>query len=171
MAGDWGVPVAVGVMLASTMILLMFIGKGGNGQIALCRDIADISITYTFTFIGILLTFYSLLQVLGDRRWVKERNVSSSPYWFEFTENLVRLIKLLSILFVIAVVYVAFDCIFISVEHPDRIALNSYAWFGNLLEKIPYMVIVIMCFLIGTTIGRIYKTAKTFIHIIAANAQ
>ena len=166
MIGDWKSPIAAGLVLSFLMAALLFVGEGGGGEVALGRDIADISASFAFTFIGVLLTFYSLVQVLVDKKWMQER-VVHTEYWEAFKFNLVMVIKILAFLFFVALFYIGVDCVLLSVETLEGTVAASLGWLAWVLDWFPEAFVVLMSFSMGVALGRICITAGTFIKIIA----
>ena len=164
--GDWKSPIAAGLVLSFLMAALLFVGEGGGGEVALGRDIADISASFAFTFIGVLLTFYSLVQVLVDKKWMQDR-VVHIDYWASFKLNLVMVIKILAFLFFVSLFYIGVDCVLLSAETLEGTIAAGWSWFAWVLDWFPETFIVFASFAMGVALERICITAGTFIKIIA----
>ncbi len=158
--GDWIRPVAVGLIMSCLMGLLLWFGRKGDEVVGLANDIAALSASFSFTFIGVLLTFYSLLQVLADKEWIR-KGVAHTPYWSIFKENLLRVIRLLVVLFFISILYKG--AYYLDMKDEETV---SAAAFG-----VSSIFTLLACFLMSVVLVRIYMTASTFISIVTADGQ
>ncbi len=161
-AGDWGPALSTGALLSLAFSFFCLLSNKANLD-ALNISVIDLSITYSMTFIGVLLTLYTFLQVITQKEWFLDQIAGSDP-WLEFRENMKRVIRILFLLFLLSLIAKGATMSDLSEILKTILSANLADRIGEWYDK---TISPILVFIIGVSIFRIYRTTFVIIDLMS----
>lgn len=160
--GDWGLALSIGALLSLIFSFFCLLSNKTNLD-ALNISVIDLSITYSITFVGVLLTLYTFLQVITQKEWFLDQIAESNP-WLEFRENMKRVIKILFLLFLLSLIAKGATMSDLSEILKTILSTNLAERIGEWYDK---TISPILIFMIGVSIFRIYRTTSVIIDLMS----